>query len=214
MFAERELQHLVHQVQVFRFPSVVTRTKLDMDIHNIVHRIIFFGRRSDAIESRNDYINLSNWKNLTQAPYWPIPAPAPTPNSGRFIPYSQRDILRSARMVVAGNELFEEKPASYYELQTPFDTTVGGGLAGVHPGGLKPDDVMGPLYHMPFALNASDHIQPSGTINTSRLREIQLEVNPWPLDPETNYVYDFTVYVESLNFVKILNGMGGLAFAI
>ena len=64
------------------------------------------------------------------------------------------------------------------------------------------------------SLNASDHEQPSGSLNTSRLREIQLEVNPWPIDPTANYVYDFTVYVENVNAVKILNGMGGLQFAI
>lgn len=73
---------------------------------------------------------------------------------------------------------------------------------------------MGPLYQMPFALNASDHEQPSGTLNVSRLREVQLEVNPWPIDPTANYVYDFTVYVESINTVIIRNGMGGLQFAI
>jgi hypothetical protein len=73
---------------------------------------------------------------------------------------------------------------------------------------------MGPIYHLPFSLNSSDHFQPSGTLNTSRLREIQLEVQPWELDPASPYAYDFTVFVESLNVVKYLNGMAGLAFAL
>lgn len=214
LFVERKLQYLVHQTQVFKFQGVTARTKLDMDAHNLVHRIVFFGRRSDAIDARNDYMNLSNWKSLTQAPYWPLAPTDPVPNSGRLVPFAQRDILRSARILCAGNEIFEEKPATYYELQTPLVTGRGAGLSGIHPGSLKPDDIMGPIYQVPFAFYASDHEQPSGTLNTSRLREFQLEVNPWPLDPNTAYEYDFTVYVESLNFIVFQNGMAGMMFAV
>jgi hypothetical protein len=213
MFSEKTLQHVVHQVQLFRFPNVVTRSKLDIDSHNLAHRLLFFARRSDAILNRNDYINLSNWKYANQAPFWPVTGTIVS-NAGRYLPYGQRDILRSARILCAGNEIFEEKSATYLELQTPFQSTTGGGMSGLMPGAIKPDDVMGPIYHVPFALNASDHVQPSGTLNTSRLREFQLEVNPWPIDPDAPYYYDFTVYVESLNFIKFQNGMAGLAFAV
>ena len=214
IFAERELTHVVHQVQRFSFPSLTARTVLDLDVHGILNRIIFFGRRSDAIESRNDFINLSNWKNLNQAPYWPTSNAAFFPNSGRLLSYAQRDVLRSARLLLAGNEMFEEKPANYFELHTQYQNAVGSGSSGINPGGLKPDDVMGPLYHINFALNVSDHSEPSGTLNTSRIREVQLEVQPWDLDPLSPFAYDFTVYCETLNIVKFTNGMGGLGFAI
>jgi hypothetical protein len=212
MFVGRELQSLVHQVQVFRFPNVVTRSRLNLDAHGLVTRILFYGRRSDAIESRNDYINLSNWKSMTQAPYFPIPG-STQPNSGLYIPYyGGRDILQSVRLLLAGNEIYQEKPASFFEVQSAFSHAAGGGVAG--PGGLKPDDVMGPIYQFPFALNMSDHEQPSGSLNTSLVREIQLEVNPTPLDPASYYVYDMTVFVESMNTVKFINGMAGSGFAI
>lgn len=214
VFATRELSALVHQVQTFRFANVATRTKFDLDAHGLTHRMLFYGRRSDAVPFRNDYTNLSNWKSLGQAPYWPI-AGGPVPNSGRLIPGSQRDILRSARLVCAGTELFEEKPAEYFEVQTAYMTTTGGGAAGLTAGSpVRPPDVFGPIYQIPFALHASDHEQPSGSLNFSRLREIQLEVQPWELDPASPYTYDFTVFVESLNTVKYLNGMAGLAFAL
>jgi hypothetical protein len=199
IFATRELQHVVHQLQTFRFPSIIARTKLDLDAHNVMHRIVFYGRRSDAIEGRNDYINLSNWKNKGQAPYWPLSAAATVPNSGRFVPYTQYDILRSARLVIAGNEVFEEKEAKYFEAHAPFTTTEGG----MYDRRFRPDEVMGPIYQLPFSLHASDHQQPSGTLNASMLREVQLEVNPWTLDPGSNYTYDFTVFVESLNLVRV-----------
>jgi hypothetical protein len=214
MFAARELWALVHQVQTFTFPNTVTRKKLDLDAHGVTHRILFYGRRSDAIPFRNDYTNLSNWKSLGQAPYWPITG-APMPNSGLLMPYTQRDILRSARLICAGNELFEEKPADFFEVHTPYTTMTGGGTSGLTAGSnVRPPDVFGPLYHIPFALRSSDHDQPSGSLNMSRLREIQLEVETWPVDPDGTYTYDFTVFVESMNIIKYLNGMAGMGFAV
>ena len=216
MFAERELNTLVHQVQMFTIPGITTKTKFNLDVHGLIHRIVFFGRRSDAIDIRNDYLNLSNWKSRERAPYWPLSITDNTPNSGKLMPigYANRDIIQSARLICAGNELFEEKPAKYFEVQVPYTTTTGSGIAGLHPGAIRPDDVMGPIYQIPFALFGSNHEQPSGTLNTSRLREFQLEVTPWPLAADSTYVFDFTVYVESLNFVRFTNGMGGMAYAV
>ena len=215
MFAERELQALVHQVQVFRTYGVTTKAKLDLDVHGLLTRIVFWGRRSDAIEMRNDYFNLSNWKNLGQAPYWPNAPPATVPNSGRLVANTQRDILRRARLIVAGNELQEEKSADFFEAGVSYTTVTGAGAAGLNPGtAVRPDDVMGPLYQIPFALNGSDREQPSGTLNTSRLREIQLEVEPWPLPTDSTYTYDFTVVCETLNLINYQNGMAGMVYAI
>jgi hypothetical protein len=210
MFAERALTYMVHQVQVFQFPTVTARTRFELETHGLASRLLFFGRRSDAIESRNDYLNLTNWKSPNQAPFWPMNAGTPVPNSGRSIPfYAERSILSSARLLLAGNEYQEEKPASFFELQTPFTNATG-----AVPDGVRPGDIMGPIYHFPFALDPSDHAQPSGSVNVSRFREVQLEVAPTPLDPDGQYVYDFTVYLESMNLVKIQNGMGGLGWAI
>ena len=181
--------------------------------------MVFFGRRSDAIDRRNDYLNLSNWKSMAQAPYWPMPAPnigyATGGSSGAALPagYANRDIIQSARLICAGNELFEEKPAKFFEVQVPYMTSTGSGVAGLHPG-VKPDDVFGPVYQIPFALHGSDHEQPSGTLNSSRLREFQLEVTPWALAADAPYTFDFTVYVESVNMVRYTNGMAGLAYAV
>lgn len=215
-FAARAIVQLVHQVQQFSFPSIVNQQRLDMEIHGLVTRLVFFGRRTDAIESRNDYINLSNWKSLCQAPYWPLGgANPPTPNAGRLIPYAQRDIIRSVRLLCAGNEFQEEKPAPYFEVQAPFAGTKTGGVAGLNPGtAVRPDCVMGPLYQFNFALDPADHVQPTGSLNTSLIREFQIEITPWDLNPYSPYAYDFTVYAESLNQVNFQFGMGGLQFAI
>lgn len=212
MFAERALSYLVHQVQVFHFPTVTTRTRFDLETHGLASRILFFGRRNDAIESRNDYLNLTNWKSPNQAPFWPLGPLTPVPNSGAAIPfYAERSILSSARLLLDGNEYYEEKPASFFEVQTPYFNAEGSGLAA---GSSRPGDVMGPIYQFPLSLEPSDHNQPTGSLNVSRLRDVQLEVAPTPLDPNGYYVYDFTVYLETMNLVRIQNGLAGLAWAI
>ena len=213
----RELTQLVHQVQIITNPSVTGQHIVEMDIHGLLHRLIFFGRRTDAIQSRNDFLNLSNWKYANQAPFCPLNTTTMVafgPNSGRLVSYSQRNILREARLILAGNEQQSLRSAEFFEVQIPFMSAVGSGaLSGLNPG-VKPDTVLGPLYQMSFALNGSDHIDPSGSLNASRFKEIALEVIPWDLDPMSPFAYDFTVYVESLNMVRFTSGMAGLAFAI
>jgi hypothetical protein len=60
----------------------------------------------------------------------------------------------------------------------------------------------------------SPGIQPQGSINSSRIKVFQLDVNVYPLPANTFYQYDITVYVESLNWVTIASGMGGLKYAL
>ena len=213
----RELTQLVHNVQQFSFPSITGQQQLALDAHGLLHRIVFFGRRTDAIESRNDFLNLSNWKYANQAPFWPLNSlsVAPfSPNSGQLVSYAQRDILKQARLIFAGNELQGARPAAYFEVQMPFMNCAGTGVVSGLNAMTKPDTVMGPLYQYNFALHASDHVQPSGSYNMSMVREAVLEITPWDLDPYSPFAYDFTVYAEGMNFVRFSSGMAGLAFAI
>jgi Large eukaryotic DNA virus major capsid protein len=68
-----------------------------------------------------------------------------------------------------------------------------------------------PIYN--FALN-SPNTQPCGSVNASRIRNFQIEVDVYPLPVNTNYVYDLNVYVENINFLVIEGGMGGLKYAL
>ena len=65
----------------------------------------------------------------------------------------------------------------------------------------------------PFGLT-SPNVQPDGSVNSSRIRVFQLDLNVYPLPPNTFYTYNVAVYVESLNWVNIAGGMGGLKYAL
>jgi hypothetical protein len=56
--------------------------------------------------------------------------------------------------------------------------------------------------------------QPSGSVNASRIRLFQVEINPYQLPPGSVYKYDLTIYAESINFFTVENGNGGLKYAI
>ena len=212
MFATKRLEYMVKQVQTFQFPNTSTRTLLQLDAHSLVTRIAWFGRRSDAY-FRNDYTNMTNWKYTDPAKRPYLRAPNTEQTSGVLIPGTQRYIMRTARILCGGNEIFEQKNANYFSEIVPYKTCTGGGYPFLLSGVLQPNAAY-PVYLYSFALNASAENQPSGTLNTSRITKVDLDLDVEPLPADCNYTYDISVYVESLNFLEIGSGMGGMKFAI
>jgi Major capsid protein N-terminus/Large eukaryotic DNA virus major capsid protein len=212
LFASKKLEYLVRQVQEFQFPNITTRQQLQIDAHSLVSRMFWFARRSDW-SFRNDYTNLTNWKYTDphKRPY--VRFQNTTQTSGGLITGAQRNILRTARILCGGNEIFEEKKANYFSDIVPYKSNAGGGYPYLLGGLLQPLALY-PLYAYSFALSNSSATQPSGTINTSRITKVDLEVDVEPLPADANYSYDFSVYVESLNFLEIQSGMGGMRYAI
>jgi hypothetical protein len=103
------------------------------------------------------------------------------------------------RILCDGNEIQEIKQLQYFNELSSWRYATG-----VFPPGLA-------IYS--FALDSSKWMKPSGTLNTSRVRKFQLDLDMWPLRSDTNYLFDFIVYVESLNFFVVEGGMGGMKYA-
>ena len=213
LFASKRLEYLVRQIQEFDFTGVSARQQLELDAHSLVSRIVWYGQRSDWFY-RNDYTNVLNWKytDPEKRPYAKAPN-ATTSTSGVLIPGAYPYILNSARIICGGNEIFEEKNANYFSDIIPYKMCLGDGYPFLLNGIVAPLS-MYPVYVYSFALNSSSSIQPSGTINTSKINSIYLEVNPFSIPSDANYTYNFSIFVESLNFIEIGSGMGGMKFAI
>jgi hypothetical protein len=64
-----------------------------------------------------------------------------------------------------------------------------------------------------FALTSPGE-QPSGSVNASRIRLFQVEINPYPLPINSTYKYDLIIYAETINFFIVENGNGGLKYAL
>jgi hypothetical protein len=103
------------------------------------------------------------------------------------------------RVLCDGNEIQEQKAVEYFSRVSTFKTVKGIGQEGL------------PIYS--FQLH-SPSTQPSGSINSSRIRNFQIEVDLYPLPVETTYTYDLTIHVENINWFEVASGMGGLKYAL
>jgi len=202
-FAAEPLQYLVRQVTRYDVPSVIQRLLTQLETHNPIERLILLPRRSDTLY-RNELMNLTNWVTPTKPPFLPsqggwVPYTNVSWSSGRLVLNGQRSILRGLTVLGDGNPLQEEKPIEYFTETVPYK----------YLKGMPKADVV--VY--PFSLH-SPTTQPSGSLNSSRIKNFQLDLNVYPLPPTSLYQYDIAIYVESLNWVTIASGMGGLKYAL
>ncbi len=203
VMANYEQSYLITQVTRYNHTAIYNRQQLDLETHNLGKRILIIPRRTDSLEYRNAWYNFTNWSNYPYRPYNPTPGVQPfitlVYSSGQIIPQGQQEIIRGMRLLMDGDELQEEKDQRYFTEVIPYKYMNGPGSPGLG------------VYNFGFK---TDAVQPAGTINFSLIKNFQVEVDVWPLPSLTNYLYDITFYVESYNFLKILNGRGGLSYAI
>jgi hypothetical protein len=84
-----------------------------------------------------------------------------------------------------------------------------------HSGYLYSSDIQYGLYMYSFALRPEEH-QPSGTCNFSRIdtATIVLTMNgDQVVNPDTDDTWDVRVYAVNYNILRIMSGMGGLAYS-
>jgi len=199
-FATQPLNYIVRQVTRYTFPNNNSRQYFELFTHNPVPRLIILPRRSDAISGRNDWTNYTNWWQYPKAPFIPnVSQLLLYGSSGQLVPAIQQDIIRQIRILCDGNEIQEAKDVNYFK-----DISSWKYAHGVFPAGLS-------IYS--FALDTSNWMKPSGSLNTSRVRKFQVDVDMWPLASNSNFLMDYVIYVESINFFVVEGGMGGMKYA-
>ena len=206
IFSSQQLNYLVRQVTTLRYQNLYTRTIYNLELSNPIVRLLLVPVRSDSYPYRNQNKNYTNWVSSTKGPWLPTPNATVAQNvltsSGLLIPNSQVQIIKSLRVLLDGNEIQEEKPLEYFTKLQPFRSSKGASF---------PESLYLPIINFSL-LNTED--QPSGSVNASRIRLFQLDVNPWPLPLSPSYVYELTVYAENLNFFIVESGYGGLKYAL
>ena len=241
MFTSRTLRYNVRQMQAFTFWGVSTRNTYRLDVHNIATRIVFFARRSDSVTYRNQNLNLTNWMYplgkdrpyvtpapipgydvypslaIEQTPPYPIKPPyvpiLPLGRSGLNIAGTQRGIITNVFMTANGNPIFDTEDAGYFTQYVPFQY-LNGNATPAADFGLASQTAMWPLFTYSFALNSSQVDQPSGTLNMSRIDRFEIDVDVWPIPYLARYTYNLYAFVETLNFLEVTSGLGGMKFAI
>jgi len=122
---------------------------------------------------------------------------------------SQFAPMYSFKLILNGTDRFKERYGEYFRLNQNYDhhTRMPGNY----------------IYTYSFSLRPEEH-QPSGTCNFSRIDTAQLSfflrnssTSPGNLDgsPQENYseLPGYNLYAPSYNILRIMGGMGGLAYS-
>jgi hypothetical protein len=106
-------------------------------------------------------------------------------------------MVTKAKLTLNGNERFSERSGTYFNLVQPFQ----------HHENV-PSNAGINVYS--FALKPEEH-QPSGTLNMSRIDTATLNLEYETVGPTDTAILN--VYAVNYNVLRILSGMGGLAYS-
>jgi len=104
------------------------------------------------------------------------------------------DVMKSARIQLNGHDRMSNRPGSYFSRVQPF----------YHHTRCPTKDI----YCYSFALRPEEH-QPSGSCNFSRIDNASLRIDT----KDTGKPQNINVYAVNYNVLRIVSGMGGLAYS-
>ena len=209
-FAQLSHEYLIEQIQFTGQEAIGSdkiKTKLNFN-HPCKELVWFIAKDTDA--------NANNWFNYTTKS--DVASSRLTTNADLQEKLMQTDInyattpvattppsnpIKTAKLVLNGNDRFYERPGRYFNLVQPYQ----------HHENI-PSNAGINVYS--FALKPEEH-QPSGTLNMSRIDTAVLNLNfEKEIAGSGNYnLTDYTLFVYAVNYnvLRILSGMGGLAYS-
>ena len=202
-FAQLSHEYLIKQVQQVSatFSNLAQNTpNLQVDYKTFNHPVSFnvWGFRK-TISGSSSVVN-ADWTNFT--------------NSPPFLQFLGLSVVNKHKLLLNGNDRYNEKDADYYNLVQPYN----------HFTAIPPTGILTYSY----ALQPVEQ-QPSGSLNFSRIDNAS---NRWSSIPvlsalnnvvpgasssvwssSGNVTYEAVVYAVNYNVLRIMSGMGGLAYS-
>lgn len=246
-FAREDHVYLIKDVFEHNYENIIGSKKVKVETSGMISNWMWFLRRNDA-NLRNEWSNYTNWpyhslpSNITLAPIAPIPGttftvgmgvhPLPTETNsgititGNFKSENRKDILETMGILLNGEYRENLMTRGVYQYVEKYVRTKGNAKDG--------------LYCYNFALNSSPfEYQPSGAINMSKFKNIELELNTYipTIDPSGSnfdvvcdedgnligvrksnfrlyeYSYNLTLFEERYNVLSIIGGNCGMMHA-
>ena len=200
-FAQLSHEYLIEQLQ-FTGSESVSSTKLNSKLsfnHPCKELIWFANKKADATDQ---VLNNNNWFNYTTAND-AIPSVPYYYNMNKLQNNAIKSLntISSAKLILNGNDRFSGRPGSYFNLIQPFQ----------HHENIPANAGIN-VYS--FALKPEEH-QPSGTLNMSRIDTATLSIDfqSGVGIPDLTVNTTLNVYAINYNVLRILSGMGGLAYS-
>lgn len=173
----------------------------------LIEQLQFTGAESFAQTSIKQRLNFNHpckalyWVAQLDANVQPVSAAAGlanrwtdfTDNGVGANPYNGNDPLVDAKLMLNGNDRFATRTADYFNLIQPFQ-------------GFPRIPAVG-IYTYSFAIKPVEH-QPSGTVNMSRIDNAT-----WQFTMSSSASLQVYSYAINYNVLRIVSGMGGLAYS-
>jgi hypothetical protein len=164
-------------------PDVAQTTNHRLNFNHPVKELVWIYRKSDAEPMNFNKSGQGSYVDYTTSVTDPLLATTAS------------DWFTTCKLQLNGHDRFSERSASYFRLVQPYQ----------HHTRVPAKHV----YVYSFALNPESH-QPSGSCNFSRLDNVTLMLSP-VADVNTND--QLLVYATNYNVLRIMSGMGGLAYS-
>jgi len=127
---------------------------------------------------------------------------------------SETELMANAKIQLNGHDRMQSRQGSYYRIVQTYQHHTGGHRQGyaVEQGQISKED--GYIYCYSFALRPEEH-QPSGTCNFSRIDNAIINMNLTNYENQTGTEENVNVRVYAINYnvLRIMSGMGGLAYS-
>jgi hypothetical protein len=193
-FAQLSHEYLIEQLQFTGTESIndsATSIKPKLSFNHPCKELVWFCASSHSATKatiNNNWVNYSTGNNGYAAD-----------NSELFKETSaitSTNPIKTAKLVLNGNDRFSARPGSYFNLIQPFQ----------HHENIPSNSGIN-VYS--FALKPEEH-QPSGTLNMSRIDTAVLNLD---VTSSMTGSKNLHVYAVNYNVLRILSGMGGLAYS-
>jgi hypothetical protein len=185
-FAQSSHEYLIEQLQFTGREKASSKMKLNFN-HPV--KELVWVLHKDGVGSTD-----ADWFNYTATGLGSVNANNYDTLSGVLGPAGSKDrLFKEAKLILNGNDRFYARDSRYFNLVQPFQ----------HHENV-PNNVGINVYS--FALKPEEH-QPSGTLNMSRIDTAILDIK----EPEANT--EISIFAVNYNVLRILSGMGGIAYS-
>jgi hypothetical protein len=204
-FAQLSHEYLIEQLQ-YNGPETIqdANPKPKLTFNHPCKELVWFV--TSTLSATND--NNNNWFNYTStaADAAKLSLTDREPEMKKKLSIStitssdtlSKNHIASAKLVLNGNDRFAQRNGSYFNLVQPYQ----------HHENI-PSNAGINVYS--FALKPEEH-QPSGTLNMSRIDTAVLQLSMTKSDYATT-TYNLHVFAVNYNVLRIMSGMGGIAYS-
>ena len=229
LFASQDQIYLVKDIYEYDYLNIMGSTKVKLfNTNRMVSSWMWYMQRNDAF-TRNEWSNYSNWEynGVIPSNYVPDPNGSGLYITGAYSSANQREIMETMGILFSGDYRENVQPSGIFDYVEKYTRTQGNAKEG--------------LYCYNFCLNTSPYeYQPSGAINMSRFKMIELELTTYlpPIDVSGSnldivcneagapisitskpawalypYSYNLHIIEEQYNVLSFIGGNCGLMYA-